>query len=82
MLWRDVLAATTEMPLVRREIDDAASVGARIVVGVATGSPVDLEVLNPVVNRVEPDPELVDRYEEARQDSDAFARAVLALTAP
>jgi xylulokinase len=82
MLWRDVLAATTQMPLVRREIDDAASVGARIVVGVATGQPVDLDVLNPVVNRVEPDPELVDRYEEARQDSDAFARAVLALTAP
>jgi xylulokinase len=82
MLWRDVLAAATGLPLVRREIDEAASVGARVVVGAAVGEPVDLEVLNPVVARVEPDPELVERYQESRQDSDAWARAVLAFTAP
>ncbi len=82
MLWREVLAATTQLPLVRREIDDAASVGARVVVGDAVGAPVDLDTLNPIIARVEPDPELVDRYEEARQSSDAWARAVLDLTAP
>ncbi len=81
-LWRDVLAATTGRPLVRRAVDDAASVGARVIVGAATGVPVDLAVLNPVVARDLPDPDLAERYQAARQDSDALARAVLDLTAP
>lgn len=82
MLWREVLAATTGLPLVRREIDEAASVGARVVVGAAVGDPVDLEALNPVIARMNPDPELVDRYQDSREDSDAWARAVLTLTSP
>jgi xylulokinase len=82
MLWRDVLGATTGFPLVRRAVDEAASVGARVVVGEALGAPVDLDVLNPVIERDEPDPDLMDRYEETRQDSDALARAVLDLTTP
>lgn len=82
MLWREVLAATTGLPLVRRAIDEAASVGARVVVGQAVGAPVDLELLNPVIARADPDAELLERYKEGREDSDAFARAVLALTAP
>jgi xylulokinase len=82
MLWREVLAATTGYPLVRRAVDDAASVGARVVVGEAIAAPVDLDALNPVVATIEPDPELAERYEEARQDSDALARAVLDLGSP
>jgi xylulokinase len=82
MLWRDVLAATTGFPLVRRAVDDAASVGARVVVGEALGAPVDIDVVNPVLATVDPDPELADRYDEARRDSDALARAVLELTTP
>jgi len=82
MLWRDVLAATTGFPLVRRAVDDAASVGARVVVGEALGAPVDIDVVNPVLATVDPDPELIDRYDEARRDSDALARAVLELTNP
>ena len=78
-LWRDVLAATTGRPLVRRAVDDAASAGARVVVGAATGAPVDLELVNPVVARDEPDPDLCDRYRDARRASDAFARAMLDL---
>lgn len=81
-LWREVLAATTERPLVRRAVDDAASAGARIIVGEATGAPVDVEALNPVVARDEPDPDLRDRYQEARRESDAFAAAVLDLVTP
>jgi xylulokinase len=79
-LWRDVLAATTNRPLVRRAIDDAASVGARMIVGEALQEPVNLEAVNPVVDRHEPDSDLVDRYLEARRDSDALARAVLDLS--
>lgn len=78
-LWREVLAATSGCALVRRAVDDAASAGARVIVGEALGSPIDLEVLNPVVARDEPDPALRDRYQETRRDSDAFARAVLDL---
>jgi xylulokinase len=78
-VWRDVLAAISERPLVRRAVDDAASVGARVLVGAALGSPVDLEAVNPVVARDEPDPDLRDRYRAARQESDTFARAMLDL---
>jgi sugar (pentulose or hexulose) kinase len=78
-LWRDVLTAVSGRPLVRRAVDDAASVGARVVVGEALGAPVDLDGLNPVVARDEPDPDLRDRYQTARQDSDSFARAILDL---
>ena len=81
-LWRDVLAATTGRPLVRRAVDDAASAGARVVVGEAIGAPVDLDRLNPVVGHDEPDPDLHERYQESREDSDALARAVLDLVAP
>ena len=63
-LWRDVLAAATARPIVRRAVDDAASVGARVIVGEAEGDPVDLDALNPVIATDEPDPDLVDRYLE------------------
>jgi xylulokinase len=78
-LWRDVLAAVSGRPLVRRSVDDAASVGARVLVGEAIGSPVDLDVVNPAIASEEPDPDLRDRYRAARQDSDTFARAILDL---
>jgi xylulokinase len=76
-LWREVLAATTKRPVARRAIDDAASVGARLIVAEALGQAVELDAVNPIVDRHEPDPDLVDRYQEVRRDSDALARAVL-----
>ncbi|MGZ4799063.1 MAG: xylulokinase [Acidimicrobiia bacterium] len=81
-LWRDLLAATSSLPLVRRAVDDAASAGARLIVGEATGDVADLDVVNPVIARDEPDPDLVERYQESRRDSDALARAVLDLVTP
>jgi xylulokinase len=81
-LWRDVLAATTGRTLVRRAVDDAASAGARVIVGEATGQLVDLDALNPVIARDVADPELQDRYQEHRRSSDAWARAVLDLAGP
>jgi hypothetical protein len=53
-----------------------------LVVGAALGRPVDLDALNPIVTIAEPDPELVERYEDAREESDALARAILDLGAP
>jgi xylulokinase len=81
-LWRDILAAATGRSIVRRAVDDAASAGARLIVGEATGTPVDLDTLNPIVARDEADPDLQERYLETRKDSEALARAVLDLTAP
>jgi xylulokinase len=82
-LWRDVLAATTGLPLVRRAVDDAASAGARLIAGAAeVDAAVELEQLNPVVARDEPDAALRDRYVDARHESDALARAMLDLATP
>ncbi len=76
-LWRTVVAATTGLPVVRRSIDDAASVGARLVVAHARNEVLTVDDLNPVA-AVEPaDPELVARYVAVRQASDAAARAAL-----
>jgi xylulokinase len=78
-VWRAVLAAATERPVVRRAVDEAASVGARIVVGAALGEEANLDVLNPVAGREAPDPALVAVYRRVRAESDAAAAAVLGI---
>jgi sugar (pentulose or hexulose) kinase len=77
VLWREVLAATTGLPLVRRTVDDAASVGARLVVAAALDEQLGVDDLNPVAARDEPSPTLVDAYGSIRPAADAAARAVL-----
>ena len=87
-LWRDVLAAATNRPLVRRQINDAASVGARLLVAAALGgddprsNPLSPDALSPEIEVHEPDPELVTRYQALRQVSDAAAIGVLGITRP
>jgi xylulokinase len=78
-LWRSVLAACARRPAVRQALDEAASVGARIVVGAALGEALDVDELNPTVTREEPDPVLIDAYRNIRARSDAAATAVLRL---
>jgi xylulokinase len=87
-LWREILAGTTGLPLVRRALPDAASVGARLLVAEALGGPgggsdpaTALEVLNPVVEVQEPDPGLVAAYRTVRAASDRAAAAVVGLAA-
>ena len=79
-LWRAILAAATGRPLVRRALPDAASVGARLVVAAACGEALDLDALNPVVEREGPDPDLVAAYRPVRAASDEAAAAVLGLS--
>jgi xylulokinase len=76
-LWRSALAACARMPVVRQALDEAASVGARIVVGVALGEHLDVGELNPTVTREEPNPALIDAYRDIRARSDTAAAAVL-----
>ena len=77
-LWRHVLAAAARLPVVRRAVDDAASVGARLIVASSLGEPVTVDDVNPVVERESPDADLVDAYVPVRAASDAAADAVLA----
>ncbi len=76
-LWRRVLAAVTGLPVIRRAIDDAASVGARLIVGAALGEPLDVDAANPVVEREQSDSSLVAAYRPIREASDAAATALL-----
>jgi xylulokinase/erythritol kinase len=88
-LWREILAGVTALPLVRRALPDAASVGARLLVAAALGTPDPapkrevpaVEALNPVVEVQQPDPELVAAYRTVRAASDRAAAAVVGLAA-
>ena len=78
-LWRTILAATTDRPLERRALPDVHPVGARLVVAAAAGEALDVDALNPVVEREAPDPDLVEAYRPVRSASDEAAAAVLGL---
>lgn len=81
MLWRRVLAAATNRPLVRRGISDAASVGARILVAMALGDGVpSAHTLNPEIEVQQPEPDLATSYQEVRAASDAAAATVLGVS--
>jgi len=77
-LWRRVLGAVTECGVTRRAVDDASSVGARLLVAAALGEPIDVDDVNPVVGREDPDGALVASYRPVRAASDAIAGALLA----
>ena len=78
-LWRSILAAACHRPTVRRALDQAASVGARLIVAAACDETLDLGAVNPIIERLQPDPVLVDSYKRQRATSEAVAAAVLAL---
>jgi xylulokinase len=77
LVWRSVLAACARKPVVRPTFNEAASVGARIVVGAALGEPLDLDDLNPIATKEEPEAALIDAYRDVRNRSDTAAAAVL-----
>jgi xylulokinase len=76
-LWRRVLAATSGLTVVRRAVDDAASVGARLLVAAALGESLDVDAVNPVVDRELADADLFEAYRPVRAASDAAAAAIL-----
>ncbi|MBM3671315.1 MAG: hypothetical protein FJW86_03905 [Actinobacteria bacterium] len=78
-LWRTVVASVCDRPVVRRALDDAASVGARLVVSSAMGESHDLDHLNAIESRTAPDAALVRAYAPLRATADASASAVLDL---
>ena len=78
-VWRRVLGAVTGCRVTRRTVDDAASVGARLLVAAALGEPIGVDDVNPVIAREQPDHELVAAYRPARAASDAVAEALLGM---
>ena len=80
-LWRSALAACARMPVLRQAFDEAASVGARMVVAAARGEHLDVGELNPTATRDEPDPALIAAYRELRARSDAAAATMLQMAA-
>jgi sugar (pentulose or hexulose) kinase len=76
-LWRHTLAAAAGLPVVRRAVGDAASVGARLLVADALGESVGVGDLSPVTAREEPDPTLVRVLGTVRRRSDREAAAIL-----
>ncbi len=77
--WRGIVAAATRRPVVCRTIDDAASVGARLLVAQAVGEALDVDIVNPVLATEAPNPAWVIAYEAVRESADATASAVLEL---
>lgn len=79
-LWRGLAGGVTGLPVVRRIVDDAASVGARLLVASALDNVLALDDVNPVFERAEPDNQLVRAYSELRDTADALASAVIQST--
>lgn len=80
-LWVDVLTAVTGLPAVRRRSGEAASAGAALLAAAATGHPLDLERLDPVVAEIAPDPSAVEAYRRQQGSAELIARALVALPA-
>jgi xylulokinase len=79
-VWVDVLAGVTGLPSVGRRSGQAASAGAAILAARAVGgADLDLDHLDPVVHRTEPDPDDVQRYRILRSRSDRLATTMLGL---
>jgi xylulokinase len=78
-LWRATVGAAAGRPTARRRHDDAASVGARLVIAAALGEALALDDLNPVVDITEPDAELRDVLAGVRTRSDRAVEAVLGI---
>jgi len=79
-VWTDVLAGVTGLPSVGRRSGQAASAGAALLAARAIGGAgLDLDHLDPVAHRTEPDPDDVRCYRILRARSDRLATTMLGL---
>jgi xylulokinase len=78
-LWLEILAAMTGLPVVVRQIGEAASAGAAIVGAGAAGGHFTLDEIDPVREVVAPDPGLTADYRELLPAMATVAMGVLAL---
>ncbi len=78
-VWTDVLTAVTGLAAARRRSGQAASAGAALLAGRAAGLGWQLDLLDPVVARAEPDPVASASYRRLRERADRLAGAALDL---
>jgi xylulokinase len=77
--WLSILAAATGCVVECRRPELAASAGALLVAGAALDRRIDLDAINPVTSRFEPDGALAAAYRPVRAQSDQVTAAVLGL---
>ena len=78
-VWLDVLGGITGLPVRRRRSGQAASAGAALLAAHAVGIECDLELIDPVDSRVEPDPAAAGLYVGLRRQAERVAEAVIEL---
>jgi xylulokinase len=81
-VWVEVLTGCTGLPARRRRSGQAASAGAALLAAAAVGQQWDLDELDPVVARAEPDPDTVGRYAELRPQTERIASTLITLDPP
>ncbi|HSO96692.1 MAG TPA: FGGY family carbohydrate kinase [Acidimicrobiia bacterium] len=76
-LWRSVVAGMTGLPARRHRFDEAASVGARLLAGVAREESITVDALNPVLDHESAAPEISAAYAALRKQSDRAASRLM-----
>jgi xylulokinase len=78
-VWAESLTGITGLPGTRRRSGQAASAGAALLAASAVGAEFALEEMDPVDDRLEPDPVAVSRYADLRQRAERVASAMIGL---
>jgi len=81
-VWLDVLGGITGLGSRGRRSGQAASAGAALLAASAVGLEYDLDGIDPVAVRVEPDPAAVHGYAELRERAERVAATIVGLTRP
>ena len=76
-LWRTVIAGVTGLPVLRHRLDETASVGARLLIGIASGESFTVDDLNPLLAREEPATDLPRDYAAVKEESDRVASRLM-----
>ena len=78
-LWQGIITAVTTLTGGLRRSAEAASAGAAVLAGRGAGFPVDIDLINPEVAEVRPDPAAAECYRRLGPVVDRVAEAVIGL---
>jgi sugar (pentulose or hexulose) kinase len=78
-LWQCIITAVTGLTGSLRRSAEAASAGAAVLAGRGAEFPLDIDLINPAVAEVRPDPAAAECYERLRPVVDRVAEAVIGL---
>jgi len=81
-VWLEVLGGITGLGAGGRRSGQAASAGAALLAAAAVGLDYELDQIDPVAARSEPDPAAVHRYAELAEQAEQVAAAVVGLAPP